>query len=94
MFITVVALTSCAGEPIWPTGELHPYITKDGEHRFRYVGYNKLDPMYKGITSLDEIHNNQISGELGQQKYCSNGYEIVSKEIMKYDYVTYEGKCK
>lgn len=63
------------------------FTSPEGEHRWRYVIQGK-DPV--AITE-------QLSREMGYQRLCPNGWEILSRYQVKQGrrvYTFYEGKCK
>ena len=88
------ACTSLVTDPINSMTGFNPYITKDGVQSFRFVASNKL-PSYLEGQDIRQIHETQISNELGKRQYCTRGYNIVSvTEVQRNNLLIYEGVCK
>lgn len=63
------------------------FVTPEGDHQWRYVTTEK-DP---------NVLVQHLSREMGYQRLCPNGWEILRKNQVKQGrkiYVFYEGRCK
>lgn len=63
------------------------FVTPEGEHQWRFVADNK-DP---------KDHTMLISREMGYQRLCPNGWEVLSEyqnKVGRRIYHIYEGRCK
>lgn len=91
--ICTSACTSMFTDPGNSATAFNPYITKDGIQSFRFVAKNKL-PSYLEGQDIRQIHESQISNELGKRQYCTRGYNIVSVTEVPGNNLVYEGVCK
>ena len=80
-------------DPVNSITAFNPYITKDGVQSFRFVAKSKL-PSYLEGQDIRQIHETQISNELGKRQYCTRGYNIVSVTEVQGNNLVYEGVCK
>lgn len=87
------ACTSMVTDPGKSITAFNPYITKDGAHSFRFVAKSKLPSYFEG-DDIRQIHEQQISNELGNRRYCTNGYSIASVTEVHGSNLVYEGVCK
>ena len=87
------ACTSMITDPVNSITAFNPYITKDGVQSFRFVAKSKL-PSYLESQDIRQIHETQISNELGKRQYCTRGYNIVSVTEVQGNNLVYEGVCK
>lgn len=94
ILLTAILATGCMSDEMLRKTTFTPYITKDGEHKFRFLAANELPSYYPDGTSLEATHTQWVGVDMALHKFCEKGYNLRKIGEPTEFHVTYEGECK
>lgn len=93
LILAIITLLITGCQATIPTHGVQPYVTDDGQQRFRFTASSKALIYQSPDVAPEELRMLLLSNRLGNIGYCQQGYDIIERK--EFDtYIYYAGQCK